>query len=99
MMPNLPAYGYIASLEDKEAGKAYRDQLKEIMLGFYAKYGFKLYPNSYVSGSNPYINAADSLNYKVPENLLDNLQTQVMKDSYWQFKNRNIFEAYLKTAK
>ena len=99
MMPNLPAYGYIASLEDKEAGKAYRDQLKEIMLGFYAKYGFKLYPNSYVSGSNPYINAADSLNYKVPENLLDNLQTQVMKDSYWQFKNRNIFEAYLKNSK
>lgn len=98
MLPNAPAYGYIAGLEDSEAGKVYRDQLSSVMLGFYAKHGFKLFPNAYVSGRNPYINAADSLNFKVPENDLDNLQTQVMKDSYWQFKNRSDFEAYLKNS-
>lgn len=98
MLPNAPAYGYVAGLEDSEAGKVYRDQLSSVMLGFYAKYGFKLFPNAYVGGRNPYINAADSLNFKVPENDLENLQTQVMKDSYWQFKNRSDFEAYLKNS-
>ena len=98
MLPNAPAYGYIAGLEDNEAGKIYRDQLSSVMLGFYAKFGFKLFPNAYVGGRNPYVNAADSLNYAVPENNLENLQTQVMKDSYWQFKKRNDFEAYLKNS-
>ena len=98
MLPNAPAYGYIAGLEDNEAGKIYRDQLSSVMLGFYAKFGFKLFPNAYVGGRNPYVNAADSLNYAVPENDLENLQTQVMKDSYWQFKKRSDFEAYLKNS-
>lgn len=98
MLPNAPAYGYIAGLEDTEAGKVYRDQLSSVMLGFYAKYGFKLFTNAYVGGRNPYINAVDSLNYAVPEDGLENIQTQIMKDSYWQFKNRNDFEAYIKNS-
>ncbi|MBR1649388.1 MAG: YIP1 family protein [Alphaproteobacteria bacterium] len=98
MLPNFPSYGYIAGLEDSEANKIYREELREIMLGFYAKYGFKLFPNAYVSTGNPYLNAANALNYKVPENQYDNLQTQVMKESYWQFKNRNDFEAYIKNS-
>ena len=99
MMPNLPSYGYIASLSDDFANKVYREQLRSIMLGFYAQYGFKIFPNAYVSKHNPYINAADSMNMKVPNNQYDNLQLQVMKDSYWQFKNRNDFEAYLKNSR
>ena len=99
MLPNLPSYGYIAGLEDSFANKIYREQLREIMLGFYAKHGFKLFPNAYVAGRNPYINAANSLNLSVPEEQFENIQTKVMKDSYWQFKNRTDFEAYLKNNK
>ena len=99
MLPNLPSYSYIVRMNDDEANRVYREQLRSIMLGFYANYGFKIYPDAYVSEYNPYLNAANSLNMSTPENKYDNLQMQVMKDGYWQFKNRNDFEVYLKNSK
>ncbi len=94
MVANLPSYNYVSSLKNTDAALVYRDQLLKIMLGFYAKNGFRLYPNAYVTNNNQFINAARSLNYGSGEDI-DFLQNQVLKNGYWQFKNRENFEAYL----
>jgi|GEM_PF-722624 len=98
MLPGFPSYSYVSSLSDEQANKVYRDQLRSIMLGFYAQYGFKLFPNAYVNDYNPYLNAADSLNFAIPTDKYANIQTQIQKDSHWNFKQRNHYEANLANA-
>ena len=95
MIANAPSYSYLAGLEKKDASEIYKDQLMKIMLAFYAKNGFRLYPNAYVTNNNQFINAARNLNYTAGEDV-SFLQNQVIKNGYWQFKNREDFEAYLK---
>lgn len=95
MVANLPSYSYLAGLEKKDAAEVYKDRLMKIMLAFYAKNGFKLYPNAYITNNNQFINAARNLNYTAGEDI-SFLQNQVLKNGYWQFKNREDFEAYLK---
>ncbi len=95
MLPSLPSYGYISGLSDVEANKIYRDQLRAIMLGFYAQYGFKLFPNAYVSDTSPTVNIANTLNLNVPEDRYSNLTSQPTQNNHWQFKKRNNFIASL----
>ena len=95
MIANAPSYSYLASLEKTDAAEMYKNRLMEIMLGFYAKNGFRLYPNAYVTHNNHFVNAARNLNYAAGEEV-SFLQTQVLKEGYWQFRNREEFEAYLK---
>ncbi len=95
MIANAPSYSYINSLDNTEAAELYKKQLMQIMLAFYAKNDFRLYPNAYVTNGNRFINAARSLNYTADEKI-SFLQNQVLKAGYWQFKNREDFEAYLK---
>lgn len=95
MIANAPSYSYINSLSNTEAAEPYKKRLMQIMLGFYAKNGFRLYPNAYVTNGNQFINAARSLNYAAGEEI-SFLQNQVLREGYWQFKNREDFEAYLK---
>lgn len=94
MMPNLPSYAYVNGLTEMEASKPYKDQLMSVILAFYAKNAFKLYPNAYVTQTNPFVNAVLSLNY-ADEDWKKIVQNQVLKDSYWQFKNRDDFTVYL----
>ena len=98
MLPGLPSYSYISSLSDEQSNKVYRDQLRSIMLGFYAQYGFKLFPNAYVNDYNPYLNAANSLNFAIPADKYANIQSQIQKDSHWNFKTRNDYEVNLANA-
>ena len=95
MIANAPSYSYLATLDKKDASEIYKEQLMKIMLAFYAKNGFKLYPNAYITSTNQFINAARNLNYTAGEDI-SFLQNQVLKNGYWQFKNREDFEAYLK---
>lgn len=95
MIANAPSYNYLAGLGKTDAAEIYKNRLMEIMLGFYAKNGFRLYPNAYVTHNNQFVNAARNLNYAAGEEV-SFLQTQVLKEGYWQFKNREEFEAYLK---
>lgn len=95
MIANAPSYSYLYSLGKADAAEPYKNQLMQIMLGFFAKNGFRLYPNAYVTNGNQFINAARNLNYTADENV-GFLQNQVLKEGYWQFKNREDFEAYLK---
>ncbi len=95
MIANAPSYSYLYSLEKNEAAELYKQQLMKIMFGFYAKNGFKLYPNAYVTNNNQFINAARNLNYTADEKT-SFLQNQVLREGYWQFKNREDYEAYLK---
>ena len=98
MIANAPSYSYIAAMNKQDASEIYKDRLAKIMLAFYAKNGFKLYPNAYTTNNNHFVNAARNLNYTADENL-SFLQSQVLKSGYWQFKNREDFEAYLKDNK
>jgi len=98
MAPNAASYSYISSIPNTDAGEVFRKQLMSIMLGFYAKNGFKIYPNAYVTENNPFLNAAKILNDPA-ENVNEVLQVQVLKESYWQFKNSEDFEVYLRENK
>lgn len=98
MLPELPSYSYLSGLSDDQANKVYRDQLRSIMLGFHAQYGFKLFPNAYVNDYNPYLNAADNLNFAIPADKYANIQSQIQKDSHWTFKMRNDYEVNLANA-
>ena len=98
MIPSLPSYGYISGLTDMEANKIYRDQLRSIMLGFHAQYGFKLFPNAYVADPSPTVNASNSLNLNVPDDRYSNITSQPAQSKHWQFKKRNSFIATLKNS-
>ena len=95
MAANAPSYAYLSSLKESDASAFYKNRLMKIMLGFYVKNGFRLYPNAYVTHNNQFVNAARNLNYTADEKN-SFLQTQVLKKGYWQFKQREDFEAYLK---
>ncbi|MBO7556244.1 MAG: hypothetical protein J6T72_02470 [Alphaproteobacteria bacterium] len=99
MLPNLPSYTTLYALEDANINKFYRDKLASIMLGFYAKYHFKLYTNSFTKSGNPYLNAADSLNMDLPENIHEHLLQKIKKTKSWNFDQQNYFELYLKDNK
>ena len=99
MLPNLPSYTTLYALGDTNTNKFYRDKLASIMLGFYAKYNFKLYTNSYTKSGNPYLNAADSLNMDLPEDIHAHLLQKVLKTKTWNFEQQNDFEVYLKDNK
>ena len=95
MLPNAASYSYINQLAEGQASAGLKKQLMDIMLGFYVRNGMKIYPNAYVTDNNQFVNAGSALNYavKTPQ---DFMQTQVLKDSYWQFSGRSKFEVYLK---
>lgn len=99
MIPNLPSYAVLSKLEDQNTNKFYRDQLVSIMMGFYAKYNFKLYTNSFTKSGNPYLNAADSLNMTLPEDIYANLQNKLIKTNSWNFGQHNNFNVYLQNYK
>lgn len=99
MIPGLPSYSYITTLSDENVNRIYRDQLRSIMLGFYAQYGFKLFPNAYVPDSYSVINAADTLNMSVPNDKYANIKSSLKEDTHWQFKTPNVFTASLANSK
>lgn len=99
MVPNLPSYALLSTLEDQNTNKFYRDQLTSIMMGFYARYNFKLYTNAFTKSGNPYLNAADSLNMNLPEDIYANLQNKLIKTNRWNFEQHNSFDVYLQNYK
>lgn len=99
MLPNLPSYAYLSTLDDQNTNKYYRDQLVSVMMGFYAKYNFKLFTNSFTKSGNPNQNAADSLNLQLPEDIYANLQNKLIKTNRWNFEQHNNFDTYLQHYK
>jgi len=98
MLPNAPSYSYISSLKDNEAGAESRQKLMSVMLGFYAKNGFRIYPNAYVTDNNQFVNAARALNYS-SEKISDDLQTSITKNDRRQLNTTKDYEVYLKNNK
>lgn len=99
MLPSLPSYALLSTLDDQNTNKFYRDQLLSIMMGFYAKYNFKLYTNAFTKSGNPYLNAADSLNMSLPEDIYANLQNKLIKTNRWNFGQHNNFDIYMQNYK
>ena len=81
-LPNAASYKYIASLGGSDAA-----QTKDIMMGFYAKNKFLLFPNAYVDHDSQYMNLIETLNSQKKSNPYDSLMKTKMLYKYWKFFN------------
>lgn len=83
----FPSYNTIKDWDPKVA---------EIMLGFYAKNNFKLFPNAYVENFDWESNLVQSLNFVDSSKIAPHLLTDIAVDGYWNFNNVNNEAVFLK---
>lgn len=95
-LTDSPSYYKLQSLN--EGGKNHDiKQAADNLLGFYLQNNFTYYPNAYARQSNqPLMNLADSLNPNQTK-AEDILLSDVLLDSYWNFKRVGNERIYLRT--
>lgn len=89
MMPNAGSISYLEDMKEINSDKEQVQKTMDIMLGFFAKNNFSLYPNAYVKEEDAFMNMVksfNSLNNEEPKNLL---ASSVSLSGYWSFKNLN----------
>lgn len=95
-LQNAPSYYQLLSFDEQKKDASIQQTLNNI-LGFYQQNNFTYYPYAYVKhNNNPYLNMVSSLNPntdKEPEHLL---LSDVIMNSYWDFKNIGHSKIYLK---
>lgn len=96
MMANAGSYNYLDEMSDKNSKDNSKiENLKKIMLGFYADNNFELYPNAYVKYDNLSENQVEALNLGA-DGLDKNILENVVKNGSWQFSKIDDKELYLK---
>lgn len=102
-MPTVGSYNYlndVAKLESKKSTNYTQLQKTlDIMLGFYAKNNFMLYPHAYVNDTDPYNNLAETLNANNPQKLQGYTLSNIMVPNFWKFNNLGNKHVYLKENK
>ena len=89
MLPNAASYFYLDAMTDKASKDNTKiENLKKIMLGFYAENGFKLYPNAYLRHQDGVLNQVDAMNPLSPDTR-ENMFERVISDRSWQFDRLN----------
>lgn len=91
MLPNLSSYKYFGSLEDPKA-----EELKDLMLGFYAKNKFEVFSNAYNENSDTFMNMVRSVNLFSDDNPEHHLLDTMVLYKYWKFFNVNDEYIFLK---
>lgn len=89
MLPNAGSISYINDMKDGNADKNRVQNTMDVMLGFFAKNDFYLYPNAYVSDDNQYMNMVKSLNNLSNGEAQDYIASNISMNGYWSFKNIN----------
>ena len=95
MLPNAASVSYLEDMKEVNSNVNKVENTQKIMLGFFAKNGFTLYPNAFVTNDEPFINAIRSLNNLSKEKEDNFIASAVSMDGYWSFKNINDEYLYL----
>lgn len=111
-MPTVGSYNYLNDIvkEQKNANAAGADDLQkslDIMLGFYAKNNFILYPHAYVNELDANSNWGLTFNINNDKNLFQYTQKSISVDKFWKFnyltpkylflKENKLFDTFKKT--
>lgn len=102
-LPTVGSYNYLNDIAEKERKnvreyEALRKTL-DVMLGFYSKNKFTLYPHAYVNDLDPYTNMAQSLNSNNPKKMPEYMLNNISVNSFWKFNNLSSKYVYLKENK
>lgn len=102
-LPTVGSYNYINDFAEQERKnqREYESLRKtlDIMLGFYSKNNFTLYPHAYVNDIDPYNNMAQSLNANNPKKMPEYMLNNISVNSFWKFNNVAPKYVYLKENK
>lgn len=93
-MPNLSSYGAIGQSSNNDVDK--NDQLRNVELGFFVKYGFMMYPNAYVIHDNKDANLVEILNILDNKPFDEHVLNNVGLEKLWKFKSPQRTEIFLK---
>ncbi len=95
-LPNAAAYNYLEDMKENNTNSDTIQKTMDIMLAFYAKNNFMLYPNAYVKDLDPFMNMVKSFNNVNKKEAEEFTLKNVMVDGYWTFNNINDEYVYLK---
>lgn len=96
MLAGAGAYNYLDEMKDRNAKENDKiDNLKKVMLGFYANNGFTFYPNAYTRYNDTAKNQIDALN-PASKNAEEHVLKAVLTDGNWQFRKIKDKEVFLK---
>lgn len=95
MLPNAASYNYLMAMDEATVKDSKVANLKHIMLGFYARNGFKLFPNAYNKYTEIVKNQVNAMN-PLSSDTEENMFNQVISDRSWQFNRLNDKTAELK---
>lgn len=93
LLPNMASFPSIGDADEKDINK--NSALKNIMQGFLFKNNFKVYQNAYVTDNNPFVNAAQILNFLDEKPLKSRLMPE-NTDDLWNFSRLNRVSVRLK---
>lgn len=95
MLPNAAAVSYLEDMKEANADAKKVENVQNIMLGFFAKNDFTLYPNAFVTADDPFKNMIRSFNNLSKDKEDSFIASTVSMDGYWSFKNINDEYIYL----
>lgn len=95
MLPNAASVSYLEDMKEANADTKKVENVQNIMLGFFAKNDFTLYPNAFVMTDDPFKNMIRSFNNLSKEKEDRFVSSTVTMDGYWSFKNINDEYIYL----
>ena len=93
-MPNLTSYAAIMPSSADDFDKS--ELLKNVELGFFAKHGFKVFPNSYLKNNEQNNNLVELLNILDNEEFEKHILTEVEFDGFWNLEDTNKNGVYLR---
>lgn len=95
-LQNAPSYYQLSSYNETQKDTSIEQSLNNV-LGFYQQNNFTYYPYSYVkNNNNPNLNMVSILNPDNNDNPEQLLLSDVIMNSYWDFKNIGHSKLYLK---
>lgn len=95
MLPNAGSISYLEDMKEINSDKEKVQKTMDIMLGFFAKNDFYLYPNAYVNEDDAFMNMAKSFNNLSDEEAKSFLASSVSMSGHWSFKNLNDEYVYM----
>lgn len=95
MLPNAASISYLEDMKEANSDVNKVKKVQDIMLGFFAKNGFKLYPNAFVQNDDAFLNAVRNLNNLSSDKEESFIASAIPMDGYWSFKNLNDEYIYL----
>lgn len=95
MLPNAGSISYLEDMKEINSDKDKVQKTMDIMLGFFAKNDFYMYPNAYVTEDDAFMNMTKSFNNLTNDEAKSFLASNVSLTGYWSFKNINDEYVYM----